>query len=192
MASVVSLRHISIDPVNDLSSPSLQFTCGVPQGSVLGPVLFILYTTALLDIIVNHSGNHQLFADDINLQKSALLSGMNNLTQELTTYTDDLKTWMTENQLKLRNGKAEVFLFSFSSPLKSAAISLPDSITLGSHKIAFSDSPRNLGFTLDSKLSMKRYVKNICHSAYGVRKIPVMILSRALSSEQKYPVVVHL
>ena len=36
----------------------------VPQDTVLGPILFVLYTTPLSDIIANHSVNHQLFADD--------------------------------------------------------------------------------------------------------------------------------
>ena len=63
----------------------------VPQGSVLGPILFVLYTTPLSDIIANHSVNHQLFADDIHvqLQKSASLSEVTNLTKELSACTDD-------------------------------------------------------------------------------------------------------
>ena len=56
---------------------------GVPQGSVLGPVLFVLYTTPPSDIIANHSLNPQLFADDTQLQKSAPLSEVTNLTKEL-------------------------------------------------------------------------------------------------------------
>ena len=60
------------------------------QGSVLGPILFVLYTTPLSesDIIANH----QLFADDIQLQKSAPLSEVSNLTKKLSACTDNIKT----------------------------------------------------------------------------------------------------
>ena len=71
---------------------------------------------------------------------------------------------MAENQLKLNDGKTYL-LFSFFSSSKPAAISLPDSIILGCHIIPFSDSARNLGFTLDSELSTKKVVK-ICQTAY--------------------------
>ena len=60
----------------------------------------------------------------------------------------------------------EALLFPFSSSLKPSTVSLPDLITLGSHNIPFSDSARNLGFILDSKLSMKKHVIKICQTAY--------------------------
>ena len=68
---------------------------GAPQGSVLGPILFVLYTTPLSDIIASHSVNHQLFADDTQLQKSAPLSEVTNLTKDISACTDDIKTRMT-------------------------------------------------------------------------------------------------
>ena len=75
-----------------------------------------LYTTPLSDIIANHSVNHQLFADDTQLQKSAPLNEVTSLTKELNACTDNLKTWMPENQLKLNDDKTEalfVFLETF-------------------------------------------------------------------------------
>ena len=99
---------------------------GVPQGSVL----FVLYTTPLSDIIVNHSVNHQLFEDDTQLQKSTPLSEVINLTKELSACTDDIKARMTENQLKLNDDKTEALLFPFLSSLKPSTVPLPDSLLL--------------------------------------------------------------
>ena len=67
----------------------------MPQGSVLGPILF----SPLSDTIANHSVNHQLFAHDTQLQKSAPFSEVTNLTKELNACTDDIKTWITKNHL---------------------------------------------------------------------------------------------
>ena len=69
--------------VNNTSSRLSQLTYGVPQGSVLGPILFVLYTTSLSDIIAGHSVNYQLLADDMQLQKTSPLREINNLTKEL-------------------------------------------------------------------------------------------------------------
>ena len=73
---------------------------------------------------------------------------------------------MTENQLKLNDDKTEVLLLPFSSFLKPSTVPLPYSITLGSHNTPFSDSARNLGFILDSKLSVMKHIIKICQTAY--------------------------
>ena len=120
-----------------------------PQGLVLGPILFVLYTTSLSDIVANHSLNHQLFEDDTQLQKSTPLSEVNNLTKELNACTDDIKTWMTKNQLKLNDDKTEALLFPFSSSLKTSTVFLPHSLHL-----ALTTSPSLiLPGTLDSFLN---------------------------------------
>ena len=163
--SYISDGYQSTSVNNSSSSPS-QPMYGVPQGSVLGPILFVLYTTPLSDIITNHSVNHQLFAYDTQLQKSAHLGEVTNLSEELNSCTDDIKTWMTENQLKLNDDKTEALLFPFSSSLKRSTVPFPDSITPGSHNIPFYDSARNLGFILVSKLSTKKHVIKICQTVY--------------------------
>ena len=98
---------------------------GVPQGSVMGPIFVVLYTTPLSNIIVNHSVNHQLFAYHTQLQKSASLSEETNLTKELNACTGDIKTWMTEKQLKLNDDKTQARLFPFSSSLKPSTSLIP-------------------------------------------------------------------
>ena len=83
---------------------------------------------------------------------------------------------MTENQLKLNDDKTEALLFPFSSSLKPSTVSLPDSITPGSHNVPFSDSARNLGFILDSKLSTKKHVMKSRQTAYfELKRILLMV-----------------
>ena len=137
---------------------------GVPQGSILGPVLFVLYTTLLSDIIANHSVNHQLFADNTQLQKSTPPNDVQSLTHGLKSCTDDIKAWMCNNQLKLNEDKTEAILFS--TPSLSSYHCLPSSIMVGTHEILFSDKVRSLGFILDSNLTVKQHVIKICQTAY--------------------------
>ena len=88
---------------------------GILQGSVLGPVLFVLYTTPLSDIITSHLINHKLFADDTQLQKSTPPNDVQSLTRDLQLRTDDIKSWLCSNQLKLNEDKTEAFFFSLET-----------------------------------------------------------------------------
>ena len=71
---------------------------------------------------------------------------------------------MSNNQLKLNEDKTEAILFS--TPSLSSCHCLPLSIMVGTHEILFSDKVRNLGFILDSNLTMKQHVIKTCQTAY--------------------------
>ena len=137
---------------------------GVPQGSVLGPVLFILYTTPLSDVIRGHSVSHEMFADDTQLLHSSAIDDYPTLTSTLQSCTSDVDTWMSANKLKLNCEKTEAVRF-YRQPHHSPDL-LPSSLMLGSSTIEFSDTVRDLGVLLDSDLSMKQHVTKTCQLAY--------------------------
>ena len=149
--------------VNGFSSPPSPLLFGVPQGSVLGPILFVLYTTPLSSVIKQHDVNHHLFADDTQLLQSCKPTEIATLTETLQTCTVDIKTWMTRNKLKLNDDKTEALLFSGSVP---SDCTLPTSVAICSSAVSFSQKARNLGFIMDSDLSMKQHITRTCQTCY--------------------------
>ncbi|MCP3848752.1 MAG: hypothetical protein GY694_00735, partial [Gammaproteobacteria bacterium] len=162
-------RFQSVTLSNDMSQQS-PLSFGVPQGSVLGPVLFVLYTKPLTFLTASHSVSSQSFADDTQLQNSCPSSELHANIQTVQSCILDVKTWMVQNKLKLNDEKTEVLL------LKSKATCLPSPepicMQVGCHSVNFTSSARNLGFTITSDMSLDKHVSNICRSAYfEIRKI---------------------
>ena len=102
------------------------------------------------------------------LQKSTPPNDVQSLTHDLQSCTDGIKAWTCNNQLKLNEDKTETILFS--TPSLSSCHCLPLSVMVGTHEILFSDKVRNLGFILDSNLTMKQHVIKICQTAYYEQK----------------------
>ena len=91
---------------------------GVSQGSVLGPVLFILYTTPLTAFIGKHCIRHDLFADDTHLSHSESPDNYSHLVCSLQDRVKETGLWMEENKLKLNSNKIEAIRFSASSSVR--------------------------------------------------------------------------
>ena len=145
-------------------------SCGVPQGSVLGQILFVLYTTPLSAVIERHSIIYHAYADDSQLQNSATPDRLPDLIDSMRLCIDDIKDWMTDNKLKLNDDKTEVMIISSSR--MSTALSIPDSFDIGNASVPFSDTVKNLGVTLDCHLSLKTHVLNLVRTAnFELRRI---------------------
>ena len=67
-------KRFQIVSTQGIHSDQIELCCGVPQGSVLGPILFILYTQPLTSVILKHPVSHKLFVDDMQVYKSFYLN----------------------------------------------------------------------------------------------------------------------
>ena len=137
---------------------------GVPQGSVLGPMLFTMYIKPLSAIIDSHSIMHYSFADDLQLQMSAPPDRISELLHSMQSCISDVKAWATANMIRLDYSKTEHMLIT--SMRSKHHHSLSTSITIGNAQIPFKQSVKNLGFTLDCYLTMNAHVSNIARTCY--------------------------
>ena len=162
-------RSQTVSISNRSSEPSA-LSLGVPQGSVLGPVLFILYTKPLSSLISHHSVSSQSFADDTQIHDTCLPGQLDSTVLRVRECVDDVRRWMTCNKLKLNDDKTEILLIHpQNKPLPPSA---PSFISIGNSNITLSTSARNLGVTFTDTLSMDKHITNICRSAYiELRKI---------------------
>ena len=92
---------------------------GVPQGSVLGPILFTMYIKPLSAIIDSHSILHHSFADDLQLQMSAPPDRISELLHSMQSCISDVKAWATANMLKLNDNNTELMLFGSTHDVTS-------------------------------------------------------------------------
>ena len=130
------------------------------MASLLGPVLFILYTAPLFDVMDSHSVFHHSFADDTQLQNSAPPQQVDELMQQCV---HDIKSWMTRNKLKLNDDNTGTLIISL--PRISNSIPLPDSRSVGNSTVRFSQSARFLGVTFDIHLTITAHVVNLIRTA---------------------------
>ena len=110
--SYLSQRRQSV-VINGTRSSYRNLSFGVPQGSVLGPILFTLYTTPLGAIARKYQLNFHLYADDTQLYMAFKPNNAESLPLIISTIQNcviDIKSWMTANMLQLNMDKTEVLV----------------------------------------------------------------------------------
>ena len=158
--SYITTRQQTV-AVNGHQSDPTPLHTGVPQGSVLGPILFNVYTTSLGKLLQEHNVSYHLYADDAQVYISTAPEELDDAIRRLESCIADVQLWMNRRQLKMNDTKTEFVV------LRNKSLRIqPPCLRVGNHNITPSDSVRNIGVTFDNHMDMEQHVKNMCRQAF--------------------------
>ena len=138
------MQYVSI---NGFNSKLEHIHCGVPQGSILGPLLFFIYVNDLTCAIRYYSVYH--FADDTNLLNYN--TSMKRMNKQVNQDLKNLTNWLKANKICLNVSKTEVVLFKLSRKLAD----VPLKLKLNGKRLYPTNLVKYLGINIDENLNCK-------------------------------------
>ena len=171
-----------------ITSDSIIIKFGVPQGSVLGPVLFNIYIRSIYKVVKMYGFNIFGYADDHQVMKAFTAAKQ---TEVLTIHMIDcfsaIKKWMQQYYLTLNDSKTQIIVFGPSKVLQQLIIN-GVCLSVGTN-IRFIPVVKNLGVQLDNRLTFEKQIctlkKKAFHTMRNIRKI------RYLLSEDQLKIIVN-
>ena len=160
-------RRLQYVTYNGSQSSQQMIKCGVPQGAILGPLLFLIYINDLC--IVCKSTEPVLFADDTNL----FSSGSNAISLEDGVNNDlaIIDEWLNVNKLSLNINKTHFMCFSAKNKFRPGIF-----LQIDGEAIAEVNKSKFLGVVIDNKWSWKDHISFVCRKV--ARGIGVIIKAR--------------
>ena len=146
--------------LNGEMSSLIPLTCSVPQGSVLGPILFISYTDDVPSVFQRHQVNYHLYADDKQAYVSVPVSDVSRARTALQHCISDISSWCPSRRLQLNATKTELIWFGSRQMLQR--LSDHDlTLDVGISVIQPVKCVRDLSVHLDSELTTKSHISKV-------------------------------
>ena len=141
---------------NNKSTSFKDITCGVPQGSILGPLLFLIYVNDLPN--VSNMLDPIMFADDTNLFFSS--SNIKTLFATVNHELEKISLWFIANRLSLNVEKTKYTLFHKKSVRDNIPLKLPD-LKIANNSIERTTSIKFLGVMIDENITWEDHIHKI-------------------------------
>lgn len=158
-------RQQSISHGNRVS-PWRIVKAGVPQGSVLGPLLFMIYINDVTRSI-NFCSYH-LYADDLQLYIHTKKDELNEAVQKLNNDLTTVFSWTKINGLKLNTDKSQAIVVGHERLLSTLQLETLPNVIINEEIIEYSSSVKNLGVTLDKNVNWNQQVTQISKKVFSI------------------------
>ncbi|PFX19180.1 putative RNA-directed DNA polymerase from transposon X-element [Stylophora pistillata] len=164
--------------VNGSLSSSYSLTCGVPQGTILGPLLFLLYINDLPNCLSNCKP--RMYADDTHLTYAG--SNLENVQFCLNEDLENVFNWLQANKLTLNMTKTEFMLIGSRQRLNTLTAS--PTIRMNNTQVSQVTATKSLGVIIDAKLDwyshIEKLTKKIASGIGALKRIRHLISASAL------------